>query len=502
MLAEVKVQIHERFESGLPADDDHPYRTGPWRPQTTEYDAWDLEVIEGEIPRDLAGIYLRNTENPLLPPIERYHPFDGDGMLHSISFEDGEAMYRNRFVRTDGFLAEREAGRALYAGAAENPANAERTCTLGARPNMKDASSTDIVVHGGVALSSFWLCGDLYRHDPKTLEPLGKTDFGGRFPKQGVSAHPKIDEHTGEMLFFNYGTEAPYMHYGVVDPDGTLAHYTEIELPGPRLPHDMAFTEHYTILNDCPMYWNPELLARGHHVTTFYPDQPTRFGVLPRRGSVADVRWFEAAPTYVLHWINAYEDGDEVVLDGFFQQNPSPSRHGEAASSAVAGTGFDNPMFRYLDLYQLKTVAHRWRFNMTTGKCKEEQLSDRIMEFGMINGRHGGRRHRYSYNALPAEGWFGFNGVIKHDIDAGTEEVVQLPEGVHASEAVIAPRAGAIGTTDEDDGYLLTFTMDMNRGRSECLILDAARPNDPPVARIALPERISCGTHAYWQGAA
>ena len=90
----MKVQVHERFESELPEGDEHPYRTGAWRPQTTEYDAWDLEV-EGEIPRDLAGTYLRNTENPLLPAIERYHPFDGDGMLHSISFADGEAVYQS-----------------------------------------------------------------------------------------------------------------------------------------------------------------------------------------------------------------------------------------------------------------------------------------------------------------------------------------------------------------------------------------------------------------------
>ena len=69
----MKTEIHERFASTLPANDDHPYRTGAWRPQTTEYDAWDLEV-EGEIPRDLAGVYLRNTENPLLAPIERLAP--------------------------------------------------------------------------------------------------------------------------------------------------------------------------------------------------------------------------------------------------------------------------------------------------------------------------------------------------------------------------------------------------------------------------------------------
>ncbi len=129
----MKTQIHHEFDSSLPADDTHPYRTGAWRPQHVEYDAWDLEV-EGELPTDLAGVYLRNTENPLLPAITLYHPFDGDGMLHSVSFADGEARYSNRFVRTEAFAAEREAGESLWAGMAEDPATSLREDGWGARP--------------------------------------------------------------------------------------------------------------------------------------------------------------------------------------------------------------------------------------------------------------------------------------------------------------------------------------------------------------------------------
>lgn len=484
----MKVEVHARYENALPEDDDHPYRTGAWRPQTTEYDAWDLDV-EGEIPRDLTGTYLRNTENPVLPPIARYHPFDGDGMLHSISFGDGEAVYRNRFVPTDGLAAERAAGEALWAGIAEMPTQAKRQDGWGARGQMKDASSTDVVVHNGVALSSFWQCADLYRFDPKTLEPLGKEDYQGAFPPQGISAHTKVDENTGEMLFFNYGKQSPYLHYGVVDAEGKLAHYTPIDLPGPRLPHDMAFTEHYAIVNDCPMFWDPAALEKGVHATRYFPELPTRFGILPRRGQGSEIRWFEAAPTYVLHWINAFEEGDEIVLDGFFQSNPAPKPQPEK--------GLNFNLFRFLDLHEMEARAHRWRFNLRTGACREERLSDRIMEFGMINGRFGGRPYRYSFNALPCRGWFGFEGFVRQDVQTGEEVAVKLPEGVFASETVMAPRDGA---QSEDDGYVLTYTMDMNRDRSDCWIFDAANPAEGPLAKVALPERICSGTHAFWHG--
>ena len=483
----MKVQIHEEFAATLPADDTHPYRTGAWRPQRIEYDAWDLDVVAGAIPDDLNGTYLRNTENPLLTPIERYHPFDGDGMLHSISFEAGTARYANRFVRTDGFLAERDAGESLWAGVAELPASARRQDGWGPRPAMKDASSTDVIVHNGSALTSFWLCGDLYKFDPVTLEDRGKATFGGAFPADGVSAHPKVDHRTGEMLFFNYTAESPYMHYGEVGPDGLLKTLVDVPLPGPRLPHDMAFTEHYAIVNDCPMFWDPDGIEVGLYIPRFFPDLPTRFGVIPRGGRTDQVRWFEADPTFVLHWINAYEEGDEIVLDGFFQHNPEPA--------ALPAAGFEANLFRYLDLFSLDARPHRWRFNLATGQCREEPLSDRVLEFGMIDPRLSGRPYRFSYDALPEKGRFEFRGIVKHDVVTGQQETVELPAGVFASETVMAPRDGS---TAEDDGYLVTFTMDLEADTSECLVLDAANPAGDPVARVRLPERISSGTHAHW----
>src|SRR5262249_37154470 len=159
--------------STLPADDAHPYRTGAWTPNVVEYDATDLDVVEGAIPDDLEGVYLRNTENPVHDAIGLYHPFDGDGMLHMIAFGGGEATYRNRLARRDGFIAEQAAAESLWAGLLAAPTDAKRDDGWGARGRMKDASSTDVVVHNGRAITSFYQCGELYAHDPRTLEPLG-----------------------------------------------------------------------------------------------------------------------------------------------------------------------------------------------------------------------------------------------------------------------------------------------------------------------------------------
>ena len=484
------ISMDHEWISQLPAGDTHPYRTGAWRPQTREWTATEMH-IEGEIPSDLNGVYLRNTENPLIAAAERYHPFDGDGMIHAISFREGHAEYRNRMVRTEGLAVELEAGAAQWSGLAESPLKAVRTDGWGARTRMKDASSTDVVVHNGVALTSFYQCGDLYQLNPFTLEDMGRASWDGAFPAAGVSAHTKVDVNTGEMLFFNYQTTYPYMHYGVLSAAGELAHYTPVPLPGPRLPHDMCFTEKYSILNDCPLHWKEDLIARGIYATAFNRDQPTRLGVIPRYGDENDIKWFECEATYVLHWINAYEEGDEIIIDGYFQFDPSPTMAPDAT--------VDQRMFRFLDLYAMQTKPYRWRLNMRTGAVNEGPLSDTVTEFGMINPLIAGKKYDYVYSVVPTEGWFTFEGLIKHNVSTGEEETYRLPTGVYASETVFAPRPTA---TSEDDGYLVTFTMDVVNDVSHCEIFDAQRLSDGPVARIRLPERICSGTHAYWADAA
>ena len=91
---------------------DHPYLKDAWVPNYDEYEVTDLNAL-GDIPEDIEGAYYRNTENQVHEPIGRFHPFDGDGMIHSINFENGKANYVNKFIRTEGFLVEQEMGKSM-----------------------------------------------------------------------------------------------------------------------------------------------------------------------------------------------------------------------------------------------------------------------------------------------------------------------------------------------------------------------------------------------------
>jgi len=303
-----------------------------------------------------------------------------------------------------------------------------------------------------------------------------------------VCSHFKLDEFTGDMMFFNFGEEPPYLNYGVVDRDNRLAHYVPIDLPGPRWPHDLGCTERYSVIHDLPMFFDPETLKEGGHRLRFWPDLPSRFGVIPRFGGSSDVRWFEAEPCYLLHLSNTYEDGDTIVMDGCIQTNPLPDL------SDLPREGYAR-LLAMLDLHLQQARMHRWRFDLRTGATREEDLDDEVTEYPMVNGRHGGRPYRYSYNAIPQKGFWVLDGLKKYDLVGGRSQTYMMDKGCHLSETAVAPRPGAV---EEDDAYLISFVTNLNTGRGECAIFDARDITPGPITRIILPQQVPTGTHAFW----
>ena len=72
-------------------------------------------TIEGELPSDLNGIYLRNgTNSPFDRNESRRHMFNGAGMIHQVHINSGKVTYSNHYTDTPRYLAEKAAGKELY----------------------------------------------------------------------------------------------------------------------------------------------------------------------------------------------------------------------------------------------------------------------------------------------------------------------------------------------------------------------------------------------------
>jgi carotenoid cleavage dioxygenase len=453
----------------------NPFLQGNFAPWRMEGVAADLEVT-GTIPHELHGTYYRNGPNPAYEPTGRYHWFDGDGMIHAIALRDGRASYRNRFVLSRGLAEEREAGRALYKGLLElDPSEA---------PVFKNTGNTNIVWHAGRLLALMEAALPT-RMDARTLETLGEHDFDARLFGP-MTAHPKLDPETGEMLFFGYSPFPPFLQYHVADAHGALVRSEVIDIPWPSMIHDFAVTRDYVVFILCPLVFSFENLKARGGAFTWEPERGTRLGVMPRTGGSADVRWFETDPCYVFHPMNAFADDGAIVLD------VARYRRLDFMSARAAR----DPGYRDDNM----ACMHRWRIDLGAGEVRSTPLDDVTAEFPRVDERLVGRRHRFGYVAAREPGtedgslplW---TAVRKYDLERGTSVTRRFGPGNGVGEPLFVPRAA---DADEDDGYVLVLSYDQARNASDFWILDARDVAGEPVARVHLPHRVPYGFHGNW----
>jgi len=464
-----------------PFGHDHgPMLTGPFAPVLQEEVLTDL-IVEGRIPTDLNGVYLRNGPNPRFKPKGLYHPFDGDGMIHAAQFKNGQLIYRNKWVRTESWLANEKHGEETHWGIHS---------TLKGRDDMPmaDSANTDIVGHAGKAVATWYLAGKAHLIDPITLETTEAADYGEHGDGQGVSAHPKVDEATGEMMFFDYFDHAPFMAYGVVDKSGKVVHHVPIELPGNRLPHDMGISENYSILHDLPVYHDEDALAAGRHKIRFNASMKSRFGVIPRYGKSSEIKWFEFSPCFMYHVINCWEEGDEVVMTAcrFMPVTDADGKIDERATAKmIAHLGMNARLWCY-------------RMNMKTGEGSEECLNaDYNCEFPSFNTSFAGRRSKFAYLVDHNPKTLHWTGIRKFNIDTGESlgGWTDGPEHCWYSEPWFAP---ADNPQSEDHGYVIAFMWNDKSKEQELQVFDAQGISAGPVARVKIPHAIPVGFHACW----
>ena len=432
------------------------YLQGNYGPVAEELTVTDLPVT-GQIPSGLSGRYLRIGPNPWPVPEGPYHWFTGDGMVHGVELGGGQARwYRNRWVRTSG-VAER-------LGEEVPP---------GPPPPMYDTSNTNVLGHAGriVALTE----GSMpYELSPE-LDTIGRTDFGGPLPG-GFTAHPKLDPVTGEMLGFAYGPFPPYLRYHRIAADGTLAYSQDIDIPGPSMMHDFSVTERHVVFYDLPVVFKMELLETQPFPFAWDDAYGARLGVMAREGGTVD--WYEVEPCFVFHPMNAYDDGDRIVLD--VVRYPDMFRPSETEKGPLVA----------------RQTLDRWTIDRAAGKVLEERLDDRAQEFPQVDPRVVGRRHRYGYAPEAAVSFdLTATRLLKHDLTAGTTEVHDFGPGRVPGEASFAPAPDGTG---EDEGWLITFVYDAATDRSDLAIVDASQPSAPPVALVHLPVRVPFGFHGSW----
>lgn len=483
---------------------DQGYHRSDWasafRNVGTELDAVPLTAARGRIPAALHGTLYRNGPGRL----ERggrwvHHPFDGDGMVTALRFDAGSVRLSNRFVRTAGWLAEERAGRFVYRGVfgTQKPggplANAFDV-------RLKNIANTH-VVRLGDQLLALWEAAEPHALDPLTLETRGLTRLDGALqPGEAFSAHPRFDPgHHGAPRLVTFGVKAGprsrvrLMEFATEGPQaGTLLADSRHSFPGFAFLHDFAITPNWAVFLQNAMSFNPLPFVLGQRgaaqCLASRPGSHGQFWLIPREsGACAGQapRMLPAPEGFVFHHLNAWEEGNSVVVESIFY-----------ADFPSIGPGED---FRSVDFDQIpEGLLQRCSLDLVSGSVSSEQLSRRCCEFAMVNPRQVGRRGRQAWMAVAEResGNAPLQAIQKLDLVSGASRLWSAAPRGFVSEPVMVPRPGSGPEAAEDDGWVLCVVWNGARCASDLVILDASSLAE--VAVLELPLAIPHGLHGSW----
>lgn len=449
----------------------------------------DCLPVEGEMPAWLRGTLLRNGPAKFEAGEKALrHWFDGQAMLHRFSFDGGRVAYANRFLRTAAYR-EVEAGRISYGEFATDPCRSlfKRAATM-FRPRLTDNCNVNLTRLGDefVAMTETPLP---VAFDPETLETLG---VAYEPPGLHATAHPHHDPERGELVAYatHFGPRSEYRIYAQSDRSNQRP-IASLPVSEPSYMHSFGLTERFAVLVTFPFVVNPLRLGLGGRPFIenyrWKPELETEILVFEREGGNLRGR-YEAEPCFCFHHVNAFERGDELVLDLIAYEDAAvvESLYLErlrAGSSPELGEG----------------RLRRYRVGLSSGDLAEEELSEAALELPRIDYRErNGRAYRYVYGAGVHRDGDGappdfLNQLLKVDVDDGSASTWWEP-GSYPGEPVFVPSPEP--DRAEDDGVLLSVVLDGRNASSYLLVLDAATMDE--LGRARVPHHIPFGFHGQY----
>jgi len=440
-------------------------------PLRFEADIYDCEVI-GKIPVELEGTLYRLGPDTQYPTLQGDVIINGDGMISAFDFREGNVSFKNRYVKTERLLKERQAHHRLFGRYRNRHTDAIDTQGV----DRDNTGNTTALFHAG---KLFALREDSLPHqiDPDTLATLPKWDFAGAIKSTGITAHPKIDPVTGEWWsysFFARGTLDPDMALQVIDAKGRLRREEFFRAPYGGVAHDFGVTREHVIFVVMPLTVDPERIDAGGDFYAYDPDLPSLWGIMRRDAGVGSIRWFRLKDCFSGHVMNAYTEGDRVHIDA-------------TISPGNAFTFFKDVKGNPTDPRQGIAQMTRLSFDLSsrTDHVVRRPFPGAIGEMPRCDPRRTMSKYRFGYFKTR-------DGLARLDWQTGELLAHATPGSRGAQEPVFVPRNAE---SPEGDGFVLSLVNMPTEGIAELRVLDAIRFDQEPVARVRLPFRQPMAFH-------
>ena len=453
-----------------------------------EHSYW-LDHVEGEIPLDLEGSFIRNGPGRQRIGDTPYgHWFDGCGMLSLFSIADGKVHFKNRYVRTPKYVKETATQQIRYRGfGTQIPGGLRKN--LGRM--LGNPANTNSVYHGGKLLA-LYEGGRPFEVDPSTLETVGEYTFDGELKKSNVlSAHGHMHGPTGHWINFGTGTmgigrKGPKLCFNIfrIDTEGRIV--ARGQLPVDRFPfaHDFALSSKYAIFFISSITMGPigHVMLGSKTVSeciTFDDSLPMQIALVDLE-TMQEVRRIETDPGAAIHFGNAYEDGDEVVIDAMFSDQFE-------ANEALT------------DIFNAKALRggewRRYRVNVATGALSFEVVTETNSEFPTFNQLKACEKNELTFSAASVDNGHDsfFNG-FQRVTNGGDVQLHTLDPGFYGSEPLFAPSKNS---ADDNDGYVLEVVYDAFKHISSLVVFRAADISEP-IASVPLRHHLPHQFHGFW----
>ena len=458
-------------------------------PSRVECDIFDLEV-EGEIPAEIDGAWYRSIPDPQYPPKEGWDTYlSGDGMVSMLRIGGGHADFKQRYVMTERLKRERAARRGMH-GLYRNPYTDEP----GFFEESRTVSNTTPIYHAGKLLAAKE-DDRAYELDPLTLATKGPYDFGGVLKSATMTAHCRVDPDTGELFFFGYeagGLATKDVAFCIADKTGELIHEEWFEAPYVSLMHDFQVTKEHVIFPVWPMTADLERIKAGGAHWIFEPERESWIGIMPRYGSVKEMRWFKGPAQSSFHYLNAFSEGDKVYLDFAPAALPPFGFIHEASGIVATPQDISGPMVRWT--FDLSANTDSWTQTLLSpvgGDMPRIADKDAMRDYEIGYYQTYDPRNGPPMIAGPVGA--GFNTIIRLNVKTGEIRSLSLDPHVTVQEHV------HIASRQEGHEGWLAFVADIHdQGLSQAVIVEAEHPERGPVCRIKMPLRLRPQVHGTW----
>ncbi|MDD9963470.1 MAG: carotenoid oxygenase family protein [Gammaproteobacteria bacterium] len=476
---------------------------GPLRPQRFEATVEDC-IVEGEIPKDLYGGFYRTS-----PTFKRHKKQPGYGMMASdrmvqgLILENGQATYRNRWVRTPKYMLEEAHGEGLfewhdawpdYRGETITPVRGNGSVTDGVPAGSNTVNAVPYYAKtGNVVLACNEILNVPIALDPMTLETLGPIACAGQMVKgycgePTFTAHPKWDPETGVIFGATSGEEAPYVTVQAIHPDGTVKSKAIENEPFRTSIHDIWLTKDHVAVPYTGWHYDSENAKAGGAPMHWKPENGVTIALVPR-DLESPVKWIKSdfPGEYILHTLSANTSDNKITLNGPVYKQPP-----------FGFDQFNQVGSPYIPLYAANN-GH-WVCDLDSGTLSSEVFDDRPCEFPKIDERFFGKPYQHGF-MLGGDTLYMLDTLIHYNVRSGEEKRLRIvdPEEhdkpVGLAEPVFVPRHASAA---EGDGYMLLPVSWFTDHLSEYWLLDTEDITQGPIAKVKMPFQMGWSTHGHW----